>query len=137
MVVTPLRQKMMDDLHLRNYSDRTIKAYLRCVSNFARHFKKSPDELGPPQIREYQLYLVKQKQCSWAVFNQTVCALRFFYNTTLGCKVLSACPRGSSLATPRYLIFHYCLPVGAHFLPSVVAQGVATWLQPTYFIKDL
>jgi len=77
---------MIDDLHLRNYSDRTIKAYLRCVSNFARHFGKSPDELGPAQIREYQLYLVKQKQCSWAVFNQTVCALRFLYNTTLGCK---------------------------------------------------
>lgn len=84
--MTPLRQRMADDLLLRNYSDRTIKAYLRCVSNFARHFGKSPDELGPADTRQYQLYLVKQKQCSWAVFNQTVCALRFFYNTTLGCK---------------------------------------------------
>ena len=84
--MTRLRQRMADDLHLRNYSDRTIKAYLRCVSNFARHFGKSPDELGPAQIREYQLHLVKEKQCSWAVFNQTVCALRFFYSTTLGCK---------------------------------------------------
>lgn len=84
--MTLLRQRMADDLRLRNYSDRTIKAYLRCVSNFARHFGKPPDELGPPHIREYQLYLVKEKQCSWAVFNQTVCALRFFYNTTLGCK---------------------------------------------------
>jgi integrase/recombinase XerD len=84
--MSPLRQRMADDLRLRNYSDRTIKAYLRCVSNFARHFGKSPDELGPAHIREYQLYLVKQKQSSWAVFNQTVCALRFFYNTTLGCK---------------------------------------------------
>ena len=84
--MTPLRQRMADDLLLRNYSDRTCRAYLRCVSNFARHFGKSPDQLGPPHIREYQLYLVKQKQCSWAVFNQTVCALRFFYNTTMGCK---------------------------------------------------
>ena len=84
--MTPLRQRMADDLLLRNYSDRTSKAYLRCVSNFARHFGKSPDQLGPPHVREYQLYLVKQKQCSWAVFNQTVCALRFFYNTTMGCK---------------------------------------------------
>ena len=84
--MTALRQKMLDDLQLRNYSDRTIKAYLRCVSQFAQHFGKSPDQLGPAQIREYQLYLIKQKQCSWAVFNQTVCALRFFYNTTLGCK---------------------------------------------------
>ncbi len=82
MTMTPLRQRMSDDLHLRNYSDRTVKAYLRCVRNFALHFGKSPDELGPAHIREYQLYLVKQKQCSWAVFNQTVCALRFFYNTT-------------------------------------------------------
>src|SRR5262249_26288004 len=86
MVMTPLRQRMMDDLHLRNYSDRTIKAYLRCVSNFAPHFKQSPNELGTLQIRECQLSLVKQKQCSWAVFNQTVCALCFLYNTTLGCK---------------------------------------------------
>lgn len=84
--MTALRQKMLEDLQLRNYSDRTIKAYLRCVSQFAQHFGKSPDQLGPAQIREYQLYLIKQKQCSWAVFNQTVCALRFFYNTTLGCK---------------------------------------------------
>ena len=45
--MTPLRQRMEDDLHLRNYSDRTIKAYLRCVSNFSRHFAKSPDfEVG-------------------------------------------------------------------------------------------
>jgi hypothetical protein len=35
-------------------------------------------------VREYQLFLVQQKKASWAVFNQTVCALRFFYNTTLG-----------------------------------------------------
>ena len=84
--MTPLRERMSDDLRLRNYSDRTMKAYLRCIANFARHFGKSPDQLGPADIREYQLYLVKQRQCSWAVFNQTVCALRFFYSTTLGCK---------------------------------------------------
>ena len=84
--MTPLREKMSDDLRLRNYSDSTIKAYLRCIANFARHFGKSPDQLGPVEIREYQLYLVKEKRCSWAVFNQTVCALRFFYSTTLGRK---------------------------------------------------
>ena len=84
--MTPLRERMLDDLSIRNYSERTIKAYLRCIANFARHFGKSPDQLGAAEIREYQLYLVKQKRCSWAVFNQTVCALRFFYSTTLGRK---------------------------------------------------
>jgi hypothetical protein len=73
--MTPLRERMLDDLRLRNYSDRTIRAYLRCIANFARHFGKAPDQLGPAEVREYQLYLVKQKRCSWAVFNQTVCAL--------------------------------------------------------------
>jgi integrase/recombinase XerD len=84
--MTPLREKMSDDLQLRNYSERTIKAYLRCIADFARHFAKSPDQLGPAEIREYQLYLVKEKRCSWSVFNQTVCALRFFYSSTLGRK---------------------------------------------------
>jgi integrase/recombinase XerD len=84
--MTVLRERMLDDLRLRNYSDSTIKVYLRCIANFARHFGKSPDQLGPAQIREYQLYLVKQMRCSWALFNQTVCALRFFYGTTLGSK---------------------------------------------------
>ncbi|HKA20229.1 MAG TPA: site-specific tyrosine recombinase/integron integrase, partial [Blastocatellia bacterium] len=121
MLMTPLRQKMMDDLQLRNYSDRTIKAYLRCVSNFARHFGKTPDELGPPQIREYQLYLVKQKQCSWAVFNQTVCALRFLYNTTLGCKEMI-----EEIPYPRF----------EKRLPVVLSQTeVATLLQATRNLK--
>ena len=84
--MTLLRQKMLDDLQLRNYSANTIRAYLRCVAQFAQHFRKSPDQLGPEHIREYQLCLVQQKKCSWSQFNQIVCALRFFYHTTLGRK---------------------------------------------------
>lgn len=82
--MTALRQRMQDDLQLRNYSDHTIRAYLHCVTEFARHFHTSPDRLGPEHIRTYQLYLVQQKHVAWATFNQAVCALRFFYHTTLG-----------------------------------------------------
>ena len=82
--MTALRQRMREDLQLRNYSDHTIRAYLRCVAAFAQHFHTSPDRLGPEHVRTYQLYLVQQKQVAWATFNQTVCALRFFYHTTLG-----------------------------------------------------
>ena len=65
------------------YSPATIEAYLRSVANFARHFSAPPDRLGPQHIRQYQLYLVQRKKVSWSVFNQTVCALRFFYHHIL------------------------------------------------------
>jgi site-specific recombinase XerD len=82
--MTQLRQRYLEDLRLRNYTEKTQQCYVYCVSAFARHFNKSPKELGPKHIREYQLYLLEKKKCSWAYFNQTVCALRFLYRTTLG-----------------------------------------------------
>jgi len=81
--MTELRRRMLEELRLRNYSPNTIEVYLRCVANFAHHFRVSPDRLGPEHIREYQLFLVERKKVSWPVFNQTVCALRFFYHHTL------------------------------------------------------
>src|SRR6266436_8083921 len=82
--MTALRQRMQDDLQLRNYSPQTIDCYLRCVAQFAHHFRTPPDRLGPEQIRQYHLYLVQDKHVSWLLVSQTVCALRFFYHITLG-----------------------------------------------------
>jgi integrase/recombinase XerD len=81
--MTELRRRMIEELRLRNYSPNTITVYIRCVAQFAQHFRLSPDELGPEHIRQYQLFLVQQKKVSWALFNQTVCALRFFYHHIL------------------------------------------------------
>ena len=81
--MTPLRQRLIADLQVRNYSPRTVKCYVHHVAAFARHFQTSPEQLGPEQIRAYQVYLVQEKQASWSWFNQAVCALRFFYNVTL------------------------------------------------------
>ena len=81
--MTPLRQRMIDDLRLRNYSPRTVETYVERVAAFAKHFGKSPEVLGEEHIREYQLFLLDTKRASWAMFNQTVCALRFLYNSTL------------------------------------------------------
>jgi integrase/recombinase XerD len=81
--MTPLRQRLIDDLRLRNYSPRTIEAYVGQVVQFARHFHRSPDLLGPDDVRAYLLHLLAQ-HASWSRFNQTVCALRFFYGVTLG-----------------------------------------------------
>jgi integrase/recombinase XerD len=82
--MTVLRQRLLDDLKLRNYSPNTVRAYVRGVANFARYFNKSPDQLGPEHVRLYQLYLVETRKVSWAHVQQTTAALRFFYRTTLG-----------------------------------------------------
>jgi integrase/recombinase XerD len=82
--MTALRQRMRDDLQLRNYSPETVKTSLRCVAQFAQYFRTSPDRLGPEQVRQYQLYLVHERHVSWSLVMQTVCALRFFYHVTLG-----------------------------------------------------
>lgn len=81
--MTMLRQKMIEDMQIRNFSPHTIDAYVRAVAKFSQHFGLSPALLGPEQIRAYQLFLIRKKKASWAVFNQTVCALRLLYVTTL------------------------------------------------------
>jgi site-specific recombinase XerD len=82
--MTPLRQRFLDDLRLRNYSPRTLECYVAAVARFARHFGRSPEALGPEEIRTYQVHLVQQEHASWSRFNQAVCALRFLYRVTLG-----------------------------------------------------
>lgn len=82
--MSSLRQRMIEDLKIRNYSPRTIEIYIDRVAKFAQYFDQSPDQLTVEQIREYQRYLVETKKCSWTQLNQTVCALRFFYGVCLG-----------------------------------------------------
>jgi integrase/recombinase XerD len=81
--MTPLRQRFIDDMRLRNYSASTIKKYVYGVAQFAKRFGRSPDQLGPEEVRTFQLEMVRRGVC-WTTFNQTVCALRLFYSLTLG-----------------------------------------------------
>ncbi len=74
---------MIDDLRVRNRSAHTIRIYTDCVAIFARHFGKSPELLGPEEIRQYQVYLVNERHVSCSYVTQTVCALRFLYCVTL------------------------------------------------------
>ncbi len=85
--MTPLRQRMLEDLQIRHYSPTTIRLYLHSVAEFARHFHKPPDQLGPEQIRQYQLFLIKDQQASQSTCVQLVCALRFLYTHTLHRKI--------------------------------------------------
>jgi integrase/recombinase XerD len=81
--MTPLRQRFIDDLRLRNYARRTIETYVSRVACFAKHFGRSPELLGVNEVRDFQLHLLQQR-VSWSSFNQAVCALRFLYGITLG-----------------------------------------------------
>jgi integrase/recombinase XerD len=82
--MTPLRQRMIEDMRLRNFAPRTIHVYVERVAAFAKHFGKSPDRLGPADVRAYLLYLVNQKHASWSYYNQALAALRLLYRVTLG-----------------------------------------------------
>jgi integrase/recombinase XerD len=83
--VSPLRQRMIEDMTIRNLSPSTQQSYVYAVAKFSRHFNCSPDRLGMEHVRTYQLHLIHQKY-SWSHVNQVACALRFFYGITLGQK---------------------------------------------------
>lgn len=81
--MTPLRQRMIEDLKLRNLSPHTQEAYVRAVANLAQHYGKSPDLLDHAQVRAYLVHLA-ERGVSPSLFNQVRCALVFFYTVTLG-----------------------------------------------------
>lgn len=81
--MTQLRMRMLQEMQLRNLSQNTQKRYIDRVSAFARHFGKSPEQLGPEDVRSYQLYLLQERKLSSSTLNVTVSALRFFYGICL------------------------------------------------------
>lgn len=84
MVTTALRERMRAILRARNYSPRTEETYIAAVIHFARHFRTPPDQLDAEHVIAYQVWLRDQKHASHVLFNQIVCALRFFYGEVLG-----------------------------------------------------
>ena len=85
--MTLLRQRMLEDLRIRNYAPTTVRCYIRAVAEFAQHFNKPPDQLGPEEIRSWQLFLLNEKRVKLSTYIQAVCALRFFYQNTLHRKI--------------------------------------------------
>jgi len=81
--MTPLRRRMTEDMQVRNFSPHTQNSYVQQVSLFARHFSKSPELLGPEEIRSYQVYLTNEKKLSPGSILIAVSALRFLYKVTL------------------------------------------------------
>ncbi len=105
--MTHLRKMMLEELQRRNYSEATTRYYIRKVEAFARHFRRSPDRLGPQHIREYQAQLFAKRKLSPGTVTNHLCALRFFYIQTL--------KKPWSVADTPY-------PKKAHCLPTILSQ---------------
>lgn len=82
--MTPLRQRMLEDMRLRNFSPGTQENYLGMVAGLAKHFNQSPQTLTREQVRQYLLYLVQERHVSYSTYNICRCALQFFFRVTLG-----------------------------------------------------
>ena len=81
--MTLLRRRMTEDMQVRNFSPHTQDSYVQQVSLFARYFRKSPEVLGPEEIRSYQIYLTNEKKLAPSSILIAVSALRFLYKVTL------------------------------------------------------
>ena len=82
--MTPLRQKMIDNMKLRGFSPRTQQSYVDAVAALATHFKDSPDKLGKEDVQSYLLYLMEERKLAWSTCNVAISAFRFFYGETIG-----------------------------------------------------
>ena len=105
--MTHLRKMMLEELQRRNYSENTIRCYIRTVEDFARRFNCPPDRLGPQHIRQYQAELFQKRKLSSGTVVIHLAALRFFYTKTLR--------RQWSIADTPY-------PKKTHRLPTILSQ---------------
>jgi integrase/recombinase XerD len=116
-----LRQRMEQDLVVRGRAERTREAYLHAVAELARYYRRPPDQLTDREVQQYLLYLIQERKLAWSSCRQAVCALRFFYEVTLG--------------RPR-ATFRVPLPKGAQKLPEILSrEEVARLLAATTTLK--
>jgi site-specific recombinase XerD len=82
--MSKLREKMLREMQLKNYSERTIETYLSSISSLSKHFNQSPDELTREQVRDYLLYLINDRGLSTSIINQTISAYKVLAVDVLG-----------------------------------------------------
>lgn len=82
--MTALRQRMIEDLHLRGYAERTVGAYVSAVAQLAQYHHVAPDRLSEDQLREYLLHLASGRKLARSSLTVALCGMRFFYEQTLG-----------------------------------------------------
>jgi integrase len=81
--MTPLRQRMIEDMQLKGLSASTQEGYLNAVRGIARHYHRSPDELSEEDLRQYFLYLANEKKVARSTATVAICGIKFLYEQTL------------------------------------------------------
>lgn len=95
--MTPLRQKMIEEMELRGYAPRTIEVYVQVVAQLARYYRRSPDKLAEEEVRRYLLHLTVDKKIARGTFSMVLGGIRFFYHKALGREW-----QGLDVAKPRH-----------------------------------
>jgi integrase/recombinase XerD len=83
LAMTPLRQRMSEDMEIRNLARNTQLSYLQQISSFAKYFQRSPEALGPDEIRAYQVHITTERKLAPGSVSIIASALRFLYKVTL------------------------------------------------------
>jgi integrase/recombinase XerD len=81
--MSPLQQRMLEDMQLRGLSARTQEAYARAVWQLAQHYHRSPEQLSDEELRQYFLYLLNEKKIARPTATIALCGIKFFYEQTL------------------------------------------------------
>src|ERR1700710_608439 len=81
--MSPLRRRMIEDMQIRNLTANTQRVYVAQIVRFACHFRKSPELLGPAEIRTYLIHLTQERRLAASSIIVAVSALRFFFTVTL------------------------------------------------------
>ena len=102
-----LRTRMEQDLVVRGRSAKTRDGYLRVVTDLAKHYRRSPDQLSEREVQQYLVHLIEERRLAWSSCRVAVAALRFFYAVTLG-------RARASYTVP--------LPKGAQKLPEILSR---------------
>ena len=79
-----LRQKMIDEMTIRGFSVKTQEAYISAVAGLAGYYKESPEKITKKMIKEYLVYLIRDRELAWNSCNVVVSGLKFFYTHTIG-----------------------------------------------------
>lgn len=105
--MTDLRKRMMEDMQLHGYAERTRKSYAGAVTGLAKHYRRSPDRLTEDEIRKFFLHLINERKSARSTLKLYLCGIKFFYEKTLG---------------RQWQVFDLLLPAKSRKLPTVLSR---------------